>query len=118
MVYLAAKALLSGVIIAIVSEVAKRSPGIGALITSLPLISVLAMIWLWRDTSDVVRIASYAEATFWLVLPTLPMFLCCRFYCAKVPVSGWRWPHPASHRGIVSRCSEAFCRILELKSRA
>lgn len=75
MVYLATKAILSGVIIAIVSEVAKRSPGLGALIASLPLVSILAMIWLWRDTSDVVRIASHAEATFWLVLPTLPMFL-------------------------------------------
>jgi len=79
MFYLAIKALLSGVIIAIVSEVAKRSPGLGALIASLPLISVLAMIWLWRDTSDVARIASHAEATFWLVLPTMPMFLVLPF---------------------------------------
>ncbi|MBU2581752.1 MAG: DUF3147 family protein [Alphaproteobacteria bacterium] len=75
MFYLATKALLSGIIIAIVSEVAKRSPGLGALIASLPLVSILAMIWLWRDTSDTGRIASHAEATFWLVLPTMPMFL-------------------------------------------
>lgn len=75
MFYLAVKALLSGVIIMAVSEIAKRSPGFGALIASLPLISVLAIIWLWRDTSDVERIASHAEATFWYVLPTLPMFL-------------------------------------------
>lgn len=75
MLYLAAKAILSGIIIAIVSEVAKKSPGLGALIASLPLVSILAIIWLWHDTSDVGRIASYAEATFWLVLPTLPMFL-------------------------------------------
>ena len=75
MLYLATKALLSGVIIAIVSEVAKRSPGLGALIVSLPLVSIMAMIWLWRDTSDVARIAAHAEATFWFVLPSLPMFL-------------------------------------------
>lgn len=75
MLYLATKALLSGVIIAVVSEVAKRYPGWGALIVSLPLISILAIIWLWRDTGDVTRIAAHAEATFWLVLPTLPMFL-------------------------------------------
>lgn len=75
MLYLATKAILSGIIIAIVSEVAKRSPGLGALIASLPLVSILAIIWLWRDTSDVTRIATHAEATFWLVLPTLPMFL-------------------------------------------
>ena len=75
MLYLIVKAMLSGIIIMAVSEVAKRNPGLGALIASLPLISVLAIIWLWRDTSDVERIASHAEATFWYVLPTLPMFL-------------------------------------------
>jgi len=75
MAHLFAKALLSGLIIAAVSEIAKRSPGIGALIASLPLVSILAMIWLWRDTGDTARIAEHAEATFWLVLPTLPMFL-------------------------------------------
>ena len=75
MLYLIVKAALSGVIIAIVSEVARRSPGFGALIASLPLISVLGMIWLWRDTGDAVRMADHAEATFWFVLPSLPMFL-------------------------------------------
>ncbi|MEX2127895.1 MAG: DUF3147 family protein [Xanthobacteraceae bacterium] len=75
MLYLVIKAALSGVIIMIVSEVAQRRPGLGALIVSLPLVSILAIIWLWRDTGDVARIAAHAEATFWLVLPTLPMFL-------------------------------------------
>lgn len=75
MSYLILKAALSGVIIMIVSEVAQRRPGLGALIVSLPLVSILAILWLWRDTGDAERIAAHAEATFWLVLPTLPMFL-------------------------------------------
>jgi hypothetical protein len=75
MFYLAVKAILSGIIIAAVSEIAKRSPGFGALVASLPLVSLLGMIWLWRDTSDPVRMAAHAEATFWYVLPSLPMFL-------------------------------------------
>ena len=75
MAYLIIKALLSGVIIAAVSEIAKRSPALGALVVSLPLVSLLAMIWLWRDTHDPVRLANHAEATFWYVLPSLPMFL-------------------------------------------
>lgn len=75
MLYLVVKALLSGVIIALVSEIAKRSPGFAALVASLPLVSVLGMIWLWRDTSDPVRMAAHAGATFWYVLPSLPMFL-------------------------------------------
>ena len=75
MLYFVVKAALSGLIIAIVSEVAKRSPGVGALIASLPLVSVLGMVWLWRDTGDPVRMANHAGATFWFVLPSLPMFL-------------------------------------------
>lgn len=75
MQYLIIKAALSGIIIAIVSEVARRAPGFGALIASLPLISVLGMIWLWRDTADPARMADHAFATFWFVLPSLPMFL-------------------------------------------
>ena len=75
MLYLVIKAGLSGILIAIISEVARRYPGWGALIASLPLISILGMIWLWRDTQDVERMAAHAEATFWFVLPSLPMFL-------------------------------------------
>jgi hypothetical protein len=75
MLYLAIKAALSGVLIAIISEVAKRYPGFGGLIASLPLVSVLGMIWLWRDKPDAANMASHAEATFWFVLPSLPMFL-------------------------------------------
>src|SRR5262245_52154842 len=75
MLYLLIKAALSGVIIMAASEAAKRSPTYGALLVSLPLISILAMIWLWRDTGDSERIAALAEGTFWLALPTLPMLL-------------------------------------------
>jgi hypothetical protein len=75
MLYVAIKAIISGVIIAVVSEVAKRAPALGALILSLPLISILAFIWLWRDTGDKEGIAALAQSTFWFVLPTLPLFL-------------------------------------------
>jgi hypothetical protein len=62
-------------VIAAASEAAKRNPAIGAVILSLPLISILAFIWLWGDTSDTGAIASLSQSTFWFVLPTLPMFL-------------------------------------------
>jgi hypothetical protein len=75
MLYLIVKAALSGIIIAAASEVARRSPSWGALILSLPLLSILSMLWLWRDTGDSERIAALAQGTFWLVLPTLPLFL-------------------------------------------
>ena len=73
--YFLVKALLSGIIVAVVSEVAHRLPGLGGLIASLPLVSVLGMMWLWRDTGEPHRMAVHATATFWFVLPSLPMFL-------------------------------------------
>ena len=75
MLYLIVKAALSGIIIAAASEVARRSPAWGALILSLPLLSILSMLWLWRDTVDSDRIAALAQGTFWLTLPSLPFFL-------------------------------------------
>jgi hypothetical protein len=89
MLYLAVKALLSGIIIAAVSEIAKRNPGFGALVASLPLVSLLGMMWLWHDTGDPVRMAAHAEATFWFVLPSLPMFLLIPYMLR----TGWSfWP--------------------------
>jgi hypothetical protein len=75
MLQLLVKAALSGAIIAVASDIARRWPGWGALIVSLPLVSVLTMIWLWHDTHDRARIEAHAGATFWFVLPSLPMFL-------------------------------------------
>jgi len=73
------KAGISGLLIGIASEVARRWPGWGALIVSLPLVSVLTMIWLWRDTGDPDRVTAHVAATFWFVLPSMPMFLLIPF---------------------------------------
>lgn len=75
MLYLALKAAISGILIAVASTLAKRYPGFGALIASLPLVSVLGMIWLWSDQPDAENMAAHSAATFWYVLPSLPMFL-------------------------------------------
>ena len=75
MLYFATKVIVSALIIAAVSEIARYSAGLGALVKSLPLISILAMIWLYVDTQDAGKVAELSTGTFWLVLPTLPMFL-------------------------------------------
>ena len=75
MIPLALRALVSGVLIAAASTLARRFPGLGALVASLPLVSVLGMIWLWRDRPDAGNMAAHMGATFWYVLPSLPMFL-------------------------------------------
>jgi hypothetical protein len=75
MTYLLLKALLSGLIVAAASEVARRWPGLGGLIVSLPMVSLLAFIWLWHDTGDPERIARLSTSAFWFFLPSMPMFL-------------------------------------------
>ncbi len=72
---LAIKALVSGILIAAASEIARRSPGWGALIGSLPLTTLLALIWLWRDTQDPSRAADFVAGTAYYVAAALPAFL-------------------------------------------
>jgi hypothetical protein len=71
----AAKALLAGVIIAAIAEIGRRLPTAGALIASLPLVSILGMIFLWHARPDAENMAVHAQSTFLFVLPSLPMFL-------------------------------------------
>jgi hypothetical protein len=75
MLYAIVKAAISGLLVAAISEVSRRKPGLGGLLASLPLTSLLAMIWLWRDTRDPLRIADQTQATLLFILPSLPMFL-------------------------------------------
>ena len=70
-----ARALLAGAMIAAISEIGKRLPGTAALVASLPLVSVLGMIFLWNARPDAENMAVHSQATFWYVLPSLPMFL-------------------------------------------
>ena len=69
------KLALTALVILVVSEISKRLPLLGSLIASLPLISVLGMIWIFQETKDSQKIITHAEGTFWYVLPSLPMFL-------------------------------------------
>lgn len=70
-----AKALLAGAMIAAIAEIGRRLPATAAIVASLPLVSVLGMIFLWHARPDAENMAVHAEATFWYVLPSLPMFL-------------------------------------------
>ena len=72
---LAIKALVSGVLIALASEIARRNPGWGGLVASLPLTTLLALVWLWRDTHDPVRAADFVTGTALYVLAALPSFV-------------------------------------------
>lgn len=87
MLYLLLKAVISGVLVAAVSEIARRYPGWGGLVASLPLVSLLAMTWLYVDTRETAKVADLAQSTFWFFLPSMPMFVIIPWLLR----SGWSW---------------------------
>lgn len=73
--FIIAKIGISAALIVLISELGKRQPAFAALVASLPLVSVLAMTWMYVERTGSARIAAHSTATFWYVLPSLPMFL-------------------------------------------
>lgn len=69
------KVLLTAAVVVAISEISKRTTFWGAALASLPLTSLLAFVWLYVDTGDTQRVAALSQGIFWLVLPSLPLFL-------------------------------------------
>jgi hypothetical protein len=79
MAWLATKYALTAAIVVLVSEIAKRSDKLGAFIAALPLVTVLALVWLHVENQPAQKLANHAWYSFWYVIPTLPMFLAFPF---------------------------------------
>lgn len=75
MLYFIVKVLVSAVIIGLISEISKKSTLLGSILASVPLTSILAIIWLYNDTKDEAQIIDLSYNIFWLVLPSLVFFL-------------------------------------------
>ena len=75
MTYYLVKIAVTTILIVAISEISRRSTFIGAVLASVPLVSVLAMVWLYIDTRDVARISTLSTSVFWLVIPSLALFL-------------------------------------------
>jgi hypothetical protein len=73
--YYVTKIAVSALIIVAVSEIAKRNSAFAALIASLPLTSLLAIIWLRFEGAELTQLAELSQQIFWLVLPSLVLFL-------------------------------------------
>jgi len=73
--YYLVKIVITTLLVVLIAEIAKRSTLAGAILASVPVISVLAMIWLYVDTRDVARVSVLASSVFWLVLPSLVLFV-------------------------------------------
>ena len=83
MTYYITKVVVSAILVVLISEISKRSSFIGAVLASVPLTSVLAMLWLYIDTEDVGKVSALAGSVFWLVLPSLALFIALPFLLAQ-----------------------------------
>ena len=75
MFYYILKVAISACVIVAITEIAKRSSGVAALLAALPLTSLLACMWMHFEGAEPVRIADLSGQIFWLVLPSLILFL-------------------------------------------
>lgn len=107
---LVTKAVVSGGIIVTVSELAKRNNTAASIVHSLPLVSLVALIWLFAGTRDSALIGRHMTGTFWFVLPSLPMFLAVPWLLRR-SVAFW----PALAAGIVLTVALYFLTLRLLK---
>ena len=92
MIQLIIKTLVSAVIIAAVSVISKKSSTFGAIVVSLPLTSILAMIWLFKDTKDPSKVLALSNSIVWIIVPSILFFIVlslmlkkhCNFYLSMM----------------------------------
>lgn len=108
MPWIVTKYLITAAIVVAVSEVAKRSDRLSALLASLPLVTLLALAWLHIEKQSPEKIANHAWYTFWYVVPTLPMFLAFPSLYAKFGF----WPAMALCAVITVMCFGVFALVV------
>lgn len=108
MAWLITKYAATAAIVVLVSEAAKRSDRLGGLIAALPLVTVLALIWLYLERQPQEKLANHAWYTFWYVIPTLPMFLAFPPLLARFGF----WPALGASAVITTACFALFAILL------
>lgn len=106
--WLITKYLLTAAVVVAISEAAKRSDRLGGFIAALPLVTFLALVWLYVEKQPPGKIANHAWYTFWYVLPTLPMFLA---FPLLLPRIGF-WPTMLASVVITMACFGVFAGIV------
>lgn len=80
------KALISGILIATISSLAKTSPKGAALLTALPMMTFLSLIWIYLETKDLALLGTYTKDVLLWVLPSLFFFVAAIFlFRARIP---------------------------------
>jgi hypothetical protein len=74
MAWIITKYLITSGVVVLVSEFAKRSDRLGGFMAALPMVTLLALVWLHVEKQPEAKVANHAWYTLWYVIPTLPMF--------------------------------------------
>lgn len=109
MSWIITKYLITAAVVVFVSEAAKRSDKLGGLIAALPLVTVLALIWLYIEKQTPEKIANHAWYTFWYVVPTLPMFLAFPWLLPRIGF----WPTLLASVIITVTCFWVFATLVK-----
>lgn len=75
MVQYLVKVAITAILVVLVAEAGKRSVLASALLASVPLVSVLGLVWLYVDTGDTEKVAAFSQSIIWFVLPSLVLFV-------------------------------------------
>lgn len=108
MAWLITKYAITAAVVVLVSEVAKRSDKLGGFIAALPLVTLLALLWLYFENQPQDKIANHAWYTFWYVLPTLPMFVAFPALLSRIGF----WPTLLASVGITALSLGVFARLV------
>ena len=87
--YYAIKVIISSLLVVLITEIAKKSGIIAGMIASIPVVSLLAIIWLYIETKDIVKVKQLSISIFWLVLPSLSFFILLPFFLSRNVRFGW-----------------------------
>ena len=109
MSWIITKYLITAAIVVLITEVAKRSDKLGALVAALPIVTILALVWLYVENQSTEKIANHAWYTFWYAVPTLPMFL---VFPWLLPRMGF-WPTLAASVVITLICFGLFALLVK-----
>tara|TARA_Y100001936_G_scaffold173016_1_gene169490 strand:+ start:933 stop:1433 length:501 start_codon:yes stop_codon:yes gene_type:complete len=79
-----AKILISALIIFIASEIGKRDSFLGAIIVSLPMISLITISWIYFETKDIDKIIAFSHSVFAMIMPSLSFFITLPYFLKKI----------------------------------
>lgn len=109
MSWIITKYLITAAVVVLITEIAKRSDKLGGLVAALPMVTILALIWLYVENQSTEKIANHAWYTFWYVVPTLPMFLAFPWLLPRIGF----WPTLAVSAVITVVCFGLFALLVK-----